>query len=93
MKEILLSPSDSQYNIKGENIDQFLKRIGIPISESPDEHMMVSIRCSGNVTIYGFKTVNDLRIMSNFLIDNEINFKCYAKPNGARYPYHIMLEK
>lgn len=95
MKSILLNPQTYEPKIQNERIDNLLRRIGIAISESNNEYSNVSIRYSElySIAAYGFKNIEDLKIMVTFLIDNEINFECEPKNNGAQYPYHLILRK
>lgn len=90
MKEALLNPTIYKPEVEGEKIDQFLRRIGIPISE---DSAAVSFRITPNTMTYGFKTHLNIKAMSIFLIDNEIDFECQANPNGAVFCYHIILKK
>jgi hypothetical protein len=92
MKEALLNPHLYKPEVKGEMTDQFLIRIGIPISKSPDKNSLVSIRFEMNQTSYGFKDVVDAKAMVNFLIDNDIDFE-FKKNDSKRYYAHIILKK
>lgn len=89
MKEYLINPTTYKPEVENEMIEQFLKRIGVSISES----LSVSIRVGPKGTIYGFKATSECKAMSNFLIDNEIEFSCLSVSTGARYPYHIQIKK
>ncbi len=88
MKNTLLKPE-----LNGQTVDQFLRALGIAISESPDEHPVVNIRLSVNNVFYGFKNVMDLAKMSTFLVENGIGFECDFRSKGAQYEYHISLAK
>lgn len=87
MKEQLLKPT----GLVNGNLDHFLQKMGIKISESPDGHQMTTIRFGKEITIYGFKTAEDCKTMANFLIDNDIRFEHREKATGARYEYHLIL--
>ena len=93
MKNTLLNPTTYRPEIEGEMLDQFLRRIGIPISELSSNFSHVTIRVTPNLTVYGFKLTEDCKAMSNFLIDNDIEFEYDTKSKGARFPYHIILMK
>ena len=86
MKNILVKPE-----LNGQTVDQFLRALGIQISESPDEYPMTNVRLSVNHTFYGFKKVKDLVEMAIFLTDKEIPFECDDKSRGAQYEYHISI--
>lgn len=88
MKEKLLRPT----GLINGNMDRFLRELGIPISKSPDEHQMTSIRFGITLTIYGFKLIEDYKAMENFLIANNINYSSNTS-EGARYEHHIILKK
>ncbi len=89
MIEELLFP-----NFKNENVDQFLIRIGVELTKSPDEYQMASIRIGPNFTIYGFKLEKDYSALTKWLKENKITFEIMLPHSiGARYPYHISIEK
>ena len=94
MKESLLNPLSHHPVVEGEMLDQFLRRIGIPVSESPDKRSGVTIRLdgTGKFASYGFKKKEDCKVMSDFLIENEIDFE-FSVSKGARYESHIIFKK
>lgn len=87
MKDKLLKPE-----FVGWDLDQFLRDLGIIISKSPDKYQMTCLSTGPKLTIYGFKTPEDCKAMSNFLIDNDIAFDYREKSTGARYEYHLILK-
>jgi len=88
MKEQLLQP---EFN--GETIDQYLIRIGVILSKSPDEHDIASIRITNNMTIYGFKLEKDYINFKLFLVTNKVEYADLDFSIGARYIYHVAIHK
>lgn len=86
MKNVLLKPE-----LNGQTVDQFLRTLGIEISESTDNQPMTNIRLSVNRIFYGFKNVRDLVQMALFLTDNGTIFECDDRSKGAQYQYHISI--